>query len=379
MPVYCLDVHATWRCRHAGACCGAGWSIPIEGPAFEHVRLHLHRPADAQPYFVTGPAMPEGAAALLATASDGACVFYDGRLCAIHRDLGPASMPVACQQFPRISLRDPRGTFVTLSHFCPTAAGLLLDAAGTLDVVRAPASLAVGDTLEGLDATQELPPLLRPGLLTDIEGYIAWEQEALRVLACEDYSAEGALDRIEAATRWMLTWRPDEDSLSDCARHAFRVDPSRPDSSTWRTPDDRRRFELARGSVPRGLAAPPVPANFEADWDATPAWWKDFSLAARRFVAAHLFANWVAYHGSSLLTIVGVLKIGLSVLRVEAARAQGAIGMMPEKRFIEAVRNADLLLVHLSDTPALVRAIETNENIRFRTFPALRHRRHPLG
>jgi hypothetical protein len=177
----------------------------------------------------------------------------------------------------------------------------------------------------------------------------------------------------------MLTWRPDEGSLSDCATHAFLVDPSRPDPSTWHTPDDRRRFELARASVPGGLEAPPLPANLEAEWDATSKWWRDFSLAARRFVAAHLFGNWVAYHGSSLLTIVRVLKIGLSVLRVEAARAHGTIGMMPEKRFIEAVRNADLLLVHLSDTPALVRAIETNENIRFRTIPALRHHRHPLG
>ena len=379
MPVYCLDVHAAWRCQHAGACCGAGWSIPIEGAAFESVRVHFHHPPDAQPYFVTGTAMPEGAAAILATAGDGACVFYDGRLCAIHRDLGPASMPLACQQFPRISLRDARGTFVTLSHFCPTAAGLLLGAAGTLHVVRAPASLAGGATLEGLDATEELPPLLRPGLLTDIEGYVAWEQESLRVLSCEDNSAEGALDRIEAATRRMLTWRPDECSLSDCARHAFGVDPGRPDPSTWHTPDDRRRFELARAAVPGGLEAPRLPANLEAEWDATSTSWTDFSLAARRFVAAHLFGNWVAYHGSSLLTIVRVLKIGLSVLRVEAARARGTIGMTPEKRFIEAVRNADLLLVHLSDTPALVRAIETNENIRFRTIPALRHHRHALG
>jgi 2,3-bisphosphoglycerate-independent phosphoglycerate mutase len=74
------------------------------------------------------------------------------------------------------------------------------------------------------------------------------------------------------------------------------------------------------------------------------------------------------------------LKIGLSVLRVEAARrSAGTTREAPEKRFIEAVRAADLLLVHLADTPALVRAIETNENIRFRTIPSLRHHRHTLG
>jgi len=65
---------------------------------------------------------------------------------------------------------------------------------------------------------------------------------------------------------------------------------------------------------------------------------------------------------------------------VEAARrSAGTTREAPEKRFIEAVRATDLLLVHLADTPALVRAIETNENIRFRTIPSLRHHRHTLG
>jgi 2,3-bisphosphoglycerate-independent phosphoglycerate mutase len=97
-------------------------------------------------------------------------------------------------------------------------------------------------------------------------------------------------------------------------------------------------------------------------------------------VAAHLHGNWIAYHGSSLLTIVRVLRIGLSVLRVEAARQQSDMAAVAvEERFVEALRQADLLLVHLADTPALVRAIETNENIRFRTIPSLRHHRHPLG
>ena len=379
MTVYCLDVHATWRCRHAGACCRAGWSIPIEGPAFETVRRHFGRQTDREPYFITGTAMPEGAAAILSTAAGGACVFYDGRLCAIHRDLGPETMPVACQQFPRQALRDQRGTFVTLSHFCPTAARLLLEAPGSLDVIPAPATLVATETLEGLDATHELPPLLRPGLLTDLEGYAAWEEQCLRLLSSEDHSAEAALDRIEAATRLTMNWRPDDGALSDWVKLAFasKFDPA--DAAPWNTETDRERFEQTRAAVSEGLGAPPVPSDLEAQWAAA-AGWADFERAARRFVAAHLHGNWIAYHGSSLLTIVRVLKIVLSVLRVETARHHSVMaGAASEERFVEALRQADLLLVHLADTPALVRAIETNENIRFRTIPSLRHHRHPLG
>ncbi len=65
------------------------------------------------------------APALLATAH-GRCVFHDpaGR-CAIHSALGHDALPVACRQFPRVSVTDPRGVSVTLSHYCPTAAALL--------------------------------------------------------------------------------------------------------------------------------------------------------------------------------------------------------------------------------------------------------------
>jgi hypothetical protein len=91
-----------------------------------------------------------------------------------------------------------------------------------------------------------------------------------------------------------------------------------------------------------------------------PGWWPEKAGAARRFVAAHLFGNWVAYHGRSLQTIVEALKMSLSVLRVEAHRSEAMhAAETGETGFVEAARRADLLLVHLVDVKALVLSIET--------------------
>jgi hypothetical protein len=29
-PVFALSIHADYACRHSGACCSAGWTIPVE-------------------------------------------------------------------------------------------------------------------------------------------------------------------------------------------------------------------------------------------------------------------------------------------------------------------------------------------------------------
>src|SRR5215204_5054161 len=159
MRAYCLSVHATYRCAHAGACCTAGWPIPIEP---EKLRA------------VWGLARTAGTPdddRFVPVAADGGCVFFDradGRLCAIQRDAGVALMPDACRNFPRVTLRDARGIFITLSHFCPTAARLLLTSRD-IAIVEAPPSLSLDGGAEGLDATAVMPPLLRRGMLMDLD------------------------------------------------------------------------------------------------------------------------------------------------------------------------------------------------------------------
>src|SRR5262245_51821861 len=124
MPAFCLDMHADYGCQHSGECCTAGWAIPAEPAVVEAVQARFHRvgPSDsvvsgfsrtATLLFVTSG--PSDAPPIVATRASGECVFFDeahGRLCVIHKELGPDLLPSACRQFPRVSVTDDRGTHV---------------------------------------------------------------------------------------------------------------------------------------------------------------------------------------------------------------------------------------------------------------------------
>jgi hypothetical protein len=346
-------MHATWRCRHSGACCRAGWTIPIEGPAFERVRLHFGRRPG--PLFKTGGPLPEGTAAVLETTAQG-CVFYDasdGRLCAIHRELGPHALPVACRQFPRQALKDRRGVFVTLSHFCPTAAALLVDRP-SFAVVAAPPNLRLDGDLEGLDALEALPPLLTEDLLTDLEGYDAWERAALRLLAQQSRPADEAIDAIGGATARIVGWRPGREDLATAVRAGFaQAHPTAAEPALRR---DLDRFALAAGAVPRGLEAPAMPRARPAAWMETRDLLREHASIVRAYLGAKLFGNWMAYYGHGLTTVVEYLRICHAVLRLEALRARGEAS--PRQQLIAAARAADWLIVHLADVRTLASLIE---------------------
>jgi len=179
MAAFCLSIHARYQCRHAGACC-QNWTLPAEPHVVEFVKQRGLRPRG-----VTGPLFvssrkpdPRDGAMDIARDNNGVCVFFEhdaGRLCVIHREAGIDALPSACRHFPRKFLRDGRGTFISLSHFCPTAA-ILLVGSPPLRTVEAAPPLMLDDPIEGLDARDALPPLLRPGILCDLEGYAAWER-----------------------------------------------------------------------------------------------------------------------------------------------------------------------------------------------------------
>jgi Fe-S-cluster containining protein len=312
VSTYCLSIHSSYACADSGDCCTAGWPIFAEPPLIAALTSGaLGSTWTAGRAFET-EAGPEGPVAILRTVGD-ACVFYepDRRRCAIHRQAGPATLPTACRNFPRITLTDRRGVFITLSHFCPTAAALLLEDRA-ITIVNAPASLSLNGAVEGLDATGVLPPLLGPGILTDAAGYSAWEKEAVDVFNDRRYTADDALAIISAATDAVCEWRPGAEAL-EARVHAA--------------------FDRARGA--RGYSS-------ASD--------RPSEHAIKSFLAAHLFASWHPYQDGGLQAAVRAVQTAFVTLREELAPRLGsgrAPGLRPGRApFIAAVRAADFRLRH---------------------------------
>ena len=145
--VFALTIHADYRCQNSGACCSSDWDVPVELPVYRTLReavasQHLSPQPSAAHLnpFIVEPDLPDGAAAILQTTETGECVFLDreAKLCRVHRDLGEPALPATCRHFPRLAVHDRRGTFVTLSHFCPTAASMLFREDLPLEILSAP-------------------------------------------------------------------------------------------------------------------------------------------------------------------------------------------------------------------------------------------------
>ena len=194
MRYYWLNFHLPYACRHSGECCKAGWPIPVEPDRAVLIRKHA-------PF--TGDVLPQG--------SNGACAFYNGD-CTVYEH-----RPLSCVHFPYLCLIDARGVHVTLSHYCPTAAGLLFEDLGPIEIVEGPSPVPGLEIPEGLDARESLPPLAesppspksqapRPRLMS-FDEFSDWERNELRTLAAMAGRSEFApvIERYLAA-RLFASW-----------------------------------------------------------------------------------------------------------------------------------------------------------------------------
>jgi hypothetical protein len=315
-----LSFHASYRCQERGVCCTSGWPIDVDDAGRARVELAVACGdlAASRPPFVRTADGP----AVLAII-DGACVFHRDRphaRCEIHRVLGHAALPLACRQFPRISVQDPRGTSITLSHYCPTAASLLDDDGPIAIVDDAPAFPRDGEYV-GLDARTSLPPRLRPDMLMDWQSWWEWERLSVDAIARASIASD-ALARLHAAVEHTRAWHPTDGPLIERVRMAF----DRPTLAS--------RSERAVGVVRREILTA-IPAEHRpANADETSTSLSD--AAVRRYLAAHAFANWTAHLGPGLRTWLR---------SIEAAHVLVTRGL--------SVGDADLWLRHLADPSAL--------------------------
>ena len=377
VPVFVLSIHADYACRHSGACCTAGWRIPVEPACEDRLLLSsLGRTRDSSRLLERGDGLT-----VMALAEGGACLAFEpgagraGSRCAVHRVLGHDALPSACRHFPRAAVTDDIGTFVTLSHFCPTAAGMLFRDDVELSIVEAPASFGSLTEYEGFDARGALPPLLAPGMLMDLESHHAWERHVIRLFADRTHTPELALERLGSQAAQLCSWRPVDgplqtriESLGEAAsddatnqsgervltgcggRVAVECGAHEQASAQL-----ARLYEVVRASVPPGLEPEPLPVDL-ADTDAqlVAPEWRRFAVPISRYLAARAFASWISWQARGVVTAVAALWAARAVLRVEAGRQCRAAGrILDGPLLVQAIRQTDLLLVHKASSQAL--------------------------
>jgi Fe-S-cluster containining protein len=300
-----LNFHLPYACRHSGICCTSGWPIPVERDRVAAIDQRIAAnviPLRVEPWLLTAPNIPEDVAGTLALRDHAHCVFFDASAgCAIH-DVKPSS----CAHFPFVCLFDQRGVHVTLSHYCPTAASLLFEHRGPIEIVAGPSPLPDVETLEGLDASEALPPLMpgAGGRLMSFDELDAWQRDHI-------------------------------------ARARIGV---------WQA-DDVAAFDRARAAVPSPLSWPEAPDRVESLWYAqvAPAW-PQFEDVLTRYAAAKAFASWSMYIGDGVAAAECAAQMAHAVLRIECARQCHALGRPLDRELLaNAIQQSDLLLVHYAE------------------------------
>lgn len=350
-PVVCaLSFHADYRCANTGICCSSGWEIAVE----QEVELHLTTELRLRPGpLPNGPngfeAMadpPSGCMSSLRTVeSTQACWFRDepARACAIHRNHGERSLPSACRQFPRVAVLEPRSVAVSLSHYCPTAAGLLFDGAPDFGLVQAPSAFPSDWPFEGLDAREAYSPFLRPGVLLGFDGLRAFEERAITLLSRA--SLWTALAALRTATEALRSWSVNAGALCDFMADCFLAAEGRDGDHPAMDPRPTLAASLTEGTQVR-VCLP----EFRPD---RPLVSGRIDLALRKYLAARLIASWVMFQGSDLRTVVRYLELCLSTVCLFASARESE---EPEiARWTDAIRSADLWILHYCDPERLAR------------------------
>lgn len=355
-PIFSLSIHADYQCEHSGICCTSDWDVAVELPVYRS----LDQAMTAGQLMVPGvPAggtvfmqedLPDEAGAMIARTAGGDCVFYHRHsgLCVVHRDRGETLLPSTCRHFPRVAVRDERGTFISLTHYCPTAASMLFREDVPLEIVESPAAFPPA-VYDGLVADPDAwPPLLHPQMLMDLEAYSAWERHMVRRCAEPSASPESVIATLSRDARLLRAFTPGTRPLLDAVAalpHGL-VEAAAPRSLD----DSLVHFAGVMAAVPEEFRPQPdeqllpeVYAQHVApEW---PVW----TAPLNRYLAAKAFACWTAYQGRGVLSIVRGLEAALGLVRVEAAReCRDKNRILDAELLREAFRSADFLLNHLA-------------------------------
>lgn len=382
LPTFWLSCHVDYACRHSGACCASGWPLPVETRVVASIDAEVANgrltTIDRSVIWLRESAeAPEDMAGTFRLVND-ACVFHlpreshaaasaSERHCAVHATLGHDALPSSCQHFPRICLVDARGVRVALSHYCPTAAAMLVDDARPVTIVRGPAAVPGIEVPEGLDVRDGLPPRLTERVLMDLEALTAWEAHVVNTLAGQapwPGSVEEVLARLALDAASLARWTPGGPSL--VAAIGARGDRTAlEDAGVLVTSSAHDIYARGRAACRAPWTWPDLPDELDAldaRWVAPS--WPYVGPVVRRYLAGKAFGAWVTYQADAARALVAWLTLAHTVLRVECVRVCAADQRpLDRERLIAAVRQADLLLVHHADSAALVAGPLTPEGV----------------
>lgn len=357
--VYALSIHADYRCHRSGVCCTSDWDVPVELPLYRSLSEALAtgsltptaEPAEGFHSALSVEVdLPDGAAAMVARSAGGDCVFYHhgSGLCVIQRDVGEARLPTACRHFPRLAVRDRRGTFITLTHYCPTAAAMLFRDSVPIEIVEAPPAFPPAD-YEGLRVDPEAwPPLLHPQMLMDLDGYSAWERHMVARCNASMLSPESVVATLARDARALRAYQPGNGPLAAAVAGLPGNTVDAPAHITLEA--SLLLHSEIMSAVPDDVRPEPDEAGLrEAFVLAVMPEWAAWHAPLRRYLAARAFANWTAYQGRGVLSIVRGLEAALALARVEAARECRNAGRVLDADLLkQAFRASDFVLNHIA-------------------------------
>jgi hypothetical protein len=217
-----------------------------------------------------------------------------------------------------------------------------------LEIVSSPPAFPPGD-YDGLDiAADAWPPLLHPRMLMDLDGYTAWERHMVARCAATAASPDGIVATLTRDARLLRTFVADGRSLAGPVR-------ALPREHVGAAPHETLQASLAMHAevmraVPEELKPEPDEDGLADAYARRVAGeWRNWHAPLNRYLAAKAFANWTAYQGRGVLSIVRGLEAALALVRVEAARqCRDASRPLDRDLLLEAFRAADFALNHLA-------------------------------